>query len=155
MRWITSRSSGRPHDVESQVQLHGYNGDMSRQYGSGHSRALRAKLRAARLALGLTQQDVADRIASVMGMQKPLADSTVSAWEKFERHPSVDVFAAWSRVLGLRLIVDIDAADSGRVPVLLQQRTVEVARALDAAGDADFRLIVGMVSRILGMEGEE
>lgn len=119
---------------------------------TGHSRALRAKLRLQRESLGLTQQQVADLIAQdleIDGMTK----GAISAYEGFLRHPSVDIMAAWCRVLGLRLLVDIDESKSSRVPVLLNPANAEVARALDMAPPEDQVMVRQMVTRLLGNNG--
>lgn len=98
---------------------------------SGHSRRLRDLLRAARERLNLDQAEVGRRVAERMERDKPYLKQSVSAWEKFEQHPGIDVFAAWARVLGLRLIVDLDDAKGERIPVMLQKRSAEIARGVD------------------------
>ncbi len=89
---------------------------------TGHSRHLRNVLRAARADLGLSAQQVADRIARAMGK------------EKFSGHPPIDVFAFWARSVGYRLVVELDKLGNERQPVLLRHEEVaEIARALDEA----------------------
>lgn len=118
---------------------------------TGHSKKLRDRLRAARKSRGLTQQQVCDLIMERMpdwyGRDVHVADSTLSSWEKFQRHPPVDVMACWARVLGLRLIVELDDAKSTRVPVLLHPKTAEVARVLDNLSEDDFKWVVETVRR--------
>lgn len=103
---------------------------------SGHSQHLRHVLHNARKEQGLSAQVVADRIAVAMG--KPsFSGQSVLYYEAFTRHPPIDVFACWARVLGFRLIVDLDSAHKDRAPVLIEHSDVaEIARALDNASDS-------------------
>lgn len=116
---------------------------------SGHSRALRSRLRAARERLGLSGDAVARRIQTIIGDDEPVHRGTISNWETFKRHPRIDVFAAWARAVGLRLIVDLDAADGKRIPVLLDPETAEVARELDLLTPEDRKIIAATVRRML------
>lgn len=59
-------------------------------------RALVERLRTKRLALGLTQADVAARIGA--------KHWDLSRWEKQTRAPSVSVAAAWVEALGVRVV---------------------------------------------------
>jgi transcriptional regulator with XRE-family HTH domain len=115
---------------------------------TGHSRAIRARLRAARIEQGLSLQTVADRIAEILGRES-LTAAAVSSWETFARHPPIDMMAAWARAVGMRLIVDLDSADSPRTPVLLRPETVDMARALDEA-PGNYREIVRSILVNLG-----
>lgn len=72
---------------------------------TGHSKALRLKLRAAREERGWTQQDLANRIGEYLSKPPP-SIASISMWEGFDRHPSIDTMAAWARVLGMRLVVE-------------------------------------------------
>lgn len=100
---------------------------------SGHSRKLRATLRAARKEQDLSAQQVADRLAAALG-KRSMSGQAILYYEAFSRHPPVDVFAAWARVLGFRLIVDLDAAGNERKPMLVKHPEVsEIAHALDNA----------------------
>lgn len=115
---------------------------------SGHSRHLRGILRAAREKLGLTQQQVAERITDRLQLEKPLSGSSVSEWERFGRHPAVNVMATWARVVGLRLLVDLDASVGDRVPVLVRPQSADLCRAIDLLGDEDqgtIRNVVGLM----------
>lgn len=47
--------------------------------------------------------------------------AAVSAWENFTRHPLIDAFAAWARVLGTRLLVDLADGDQDAVTVPVQR----------------------------------
>jgi hypothetical protein len=100
---------------------------------TGHSRHLRNVLRAARADLGLSAQQVADRIARAMGKEK-FSGQSVLYYEAFQRHPPIDVFAFWARSVGYRLVVELDKLGNERQPVLLRHEEVaEIARALDEA----------------------
>lgn len=111
---------------------------------SGHSRRLRLALKADRERQGLSHAAVASMIGewrtraarsvdpSAVVDDGP-AGSTISMWERFENHPNIADFAAWARVLGRRLVVELDDAGLPRVAVLLQtQEAVEIARTVDS-----------------------
>lgn len=115
---------------------------------SGHSRHLRSLLRAARERVGLTQQQVADKITERLQLERPLSGSAVSEWERFGRHPAVNVMAAWARVVGLRLLVELDASTGPRIPVLVRPETADLARSIDLLSDEDRALVSSMVSRM-------
>lgn len=114
---------------------------------SEHTRALRDRLRRARKDLGLTQQQVADRICARLGIEK-LTGAAVSEWERVNRQPAIDVMAAWARSVGLRLVVELDGAESARIPVLLNPRSADLARAIDLLSDDDRVLVESVVSRM-------
>jgi transcriptional regulator with XRE-family HTH domain len=117
----------------------------------GHSRQLRRRLRAARLRLGLSHGQVAERVAKRLGIDSRTGGS-ISHYEEFRRHPRIDVMAAWARAVDLRLIVDLDDAEGKRIPVMLRHRTADLARVLDNATDEDFEMIQDIVYRILKVE---
>lgn len=114
----------------------------------GHSKHLRAVLRAARERMNLTQQEVAERITEMLALERPLSSSSVSEWERFGRHPAVNVMSAWARVVGLRLVVDLDSSRGERIPVMLRPAASELARAIDLLSDEDRDLVRQMVSRM-------
>lgn len=111
-----------------------------------HYRHLRTQLREARKRAGLRQEDVAQRITEMLQLDKPLTDAAVSAWETFARHPAINVMDAWARVVGLRLVVDLDAVTSSRIPVLLRPETADLARTIDLL-DAEQRTALEVVLR--------
>lgn len=113
---------------------------------TGHSRHLRGVLRAARVKAGLTQQQVADRITERLQLEQPVSGSSVSEWERFGRHPSVSVMAAWARVLGLRLIMDLDSGTGGRLPVLVRPQSADLCRTIDLLSDEDQATVRSVVS---------
>lgn len=108
---------------------------------TGHSKGLRLTLKAARETQGLSAREVARRIHQHLveiGDEDATEphQNTIYAWESFARHPSVANFAAWARVLGYRLIVELDAAEGGRVPVLVRTaEAAEAARRIDMMKD--------------------
>ena len=104
---------------------------------TGHTRQLRERLRIAREGLGLSQRAVGIEIANRLGRAKPYTGAVVSLWEKLEAHPPVDTMAMWARVVGLRLVVDLDEAAGVRVPVLLRPKAAAVARLLDLLSDEE------------------
>jgi transcriptional regulator with XRE-family HTH domain len=117
---------------------------------TGHSRALRERLIKAREARNLTQPDVVREIARIIDDGRTWTPAALSAWENFNRHPPVDVMAAWARAVGLRLVVDLDESGGRRIPVLLQPDTAELARAIDAMTDDErkaLRLLLGRIRK--------
>lgn len=116
------------------------------------TRRIRQRLKARREALGLTQEQVAELISQDPNREgPPLGNTAVSNWETLRRHPKLDDMAAWARVLGMRLIVDLDDIESDRVPVLLPPgRAVELAKALTTLGEEDFAYVEALVRRLTG-----
>ena len=104
---------------------------------TGYSRQLRDRLRIAREGLGLSQKAVGVEIAKRLERKTPYTGAVVSLWEKFETHPPVDTMATWARVVGLRLVVELDSSTGGRVPVLLRPKAAAIARLLDLLSDED------------------
>ncbi len=125
--------------------------------GTGRTRMLRQRLKARREALRLTQEQVADRIsadeirsAHHASEARPIGGTAVSNWETMYRNPKIHDFAAWARVLGMRLIVDLDDQDSDRVAVLLPRgRALELAKAIGTLNDADLDLVESFVRRLI------
>lgn len=116
---------------------------------TGHSRHLRNVLRAAREKRGLSQREVAEAVtARLSGEDKRISSTSISAYETFTRHPPINVMAAWARVLGFRLIVELDDAASQRVVVSLRPRAADVARLLDLLPDPDLAMVQGMIERL-------
>lgn len=115
---------------------------------TGQSRHIRQLLRAARESQGWTQQQVADKITERLQLERSLTGAAVSEWERFGRHPPINVFAAWARSLGRRLVVQLDESAGDRVAVMLRPETADLARAIDLLGDADRALVDSMVSRM-------
>ncbi len=112
---------------------------------------MRLVLRQARDEAGLSAREVGERIAARLRESgdedaTPVSPSTIYAWEQFERHPSIANFAAWARVLGYRLIVELDGADSGRRPVLVRtEEAAEVARLVDLLPAEKRRAVLAVV----------
>lgn len=116
---------------------------------TGHSRHLRNVLRAAREKRGLSQREVAEAVtARLSDHDKHISSTSISAYETFTRHPPINVMAAWARVLGFRLIVELDDAASQRVVVSLRPRAADVARLLDLLPDPDLAMVQGMIERL-------
>lgn len=114
---------------------------------TGASKMLRTRLRAKRLELGLTQQEVVDRIASITGERAPNR-SALDHWEHFRRHPPISTYAAWARALGLRLVVELDDATSERVPVLVPREMAEEIKAYTLLSPQDMAMVADMVRRL-------
>jgi transcriptional regulator with XRE-family HTH domain len=96
---------------------------------TGYTRMLRERLRAARIARGMTQKDVAVEVQRRTG--RTCGDTTISNWETMARNPLVDEFAAWARAVGMRLVVDLEPEGSQRIPVMLDRDSAELAKAID------------------------
>lgn len=121
-----------PSDVKPDLNIGSYHYVME---PTGHSRQLRERLRVARETQKLSQRAVGAEVAARLGREKPYTGAVVSLWEKFEAHPPIDTMAVWARVVGLRLVVELDSVTGGRVPVLLRPRAAAVARLLDLLTD--------------------
>lgn len=127
----------------------------STSIGTGHSRSLRLILKAAREEQGLSAKVVGERIARHLhDLGDPDADavspSAIYSWEKFERHPSVSNFAAWARVLGFRLHVLLDSANSGRAPILVwSDEAAEAARRVDQLRPDDRAAILRVIRSMM------
>lgn len=122
---------------------------------TGHSRHLRELLRGLRAEAGLTQQQVADRITSRLNLERPLTSAAVSEWERFGRHPPINVMAAWARVLGRRLVVQIDDASGDRVSVLLRRESADLARTLDQMSGPDAREVLEVAQAFARLSSED
>jgi transcriptional regulator with XRE-family HTH domain len=125
---------------------------------SGHSRRLRAALRAARKAQNISAHEVCRRLAQIATDYARIDDpdaaeiepphvNTLYTWERFERHPSINLMAAWARVLGMRLIVDLDDAKNPRPYVLLDHpESAQIARIVDAMNDEKRRALLQLLT---------
>ena len=130
----------------------------------GHSRALRHQLREKRESLGLSQEEVGRRVAAMLDTKAEYGRAAISNWERFKKHPSIDAFAAWARVLGVRLLVDIvedtnnviqvapERAEKAREYALLDDRDAayvdELLSILPLMDDRDRRMLKGDLRRI-------
>lgn len=121
---------------------------------TGHSRELRARLRAARLREGLTLEQVAGRIAELLGLES-FSPAQVSHIEQFRRHPPIDVMAAHARAVGLRLVVDLTSEESDEVAVPLAPRVAWIARALKGADEEILDVIETILKRTLPLDPDE
>ena len=79
-----------------------------------------------------------------------LSSTAIYNWEKFERHPGIDAYAAWARVLGMQLHVDLEDATRGRrlMPVSSRE-AAEVLLAMEAASPEKREAIRNMVIALL------
>jgi hypothetical protein len=124
---------------------------------SGHSKRLRATLKAARERQGVSARGLSILIAQRKTLlqreldpdapdEMPVHENTIYGWERFEYHPNIVDFAAWARVLGYRLVVDLDDADDSRTMVLLATReAVEAARSVDMMPEAQRELVINLI----------
>lgn len=114
---------------------------------TGKSRHLRQLLKKRRDELGWSAQRVADKVAEEIG-RKSLSGESVRQWEQFISHPSIDKYAAWCRVLGMRLVMEVVDDSSDRVVALLDPQVADLARALDMASAADRTMLRQMMERM-------
>lgn len=123
---------------------------------SGKTRMIRRRLKAARKALGLTQQQVAERmVADPQWGGATLGATAISNWELLERNPEVDAMAAWARAVGRRLVVELDDQAAGdRVAVLLPPEVVECAKAITALEQEDLNVVEDLVALLVGDHGQ-
>ena len=126
--------------------------------GSGHSRALRDQLRQAREGQHLSAREVCARIGARLRDYDPSATdphiNTLYAWERFERHPSISNFAAWARVLGFRLVVELADGSSSRRPVMLRtDEAVQAARLMDQLSFHDRGVVLGVARAMAHANG--
>ncbi len=112
----------------------------------GHSRALRKQLREKRENLGLSQEEVGRRIAALLDTKAEYGRSAISNWERFKKHPSVDAFAAWARVLGVRLLVDI--VDDSAATIHMAPGRAESAREYALLDDRDAAYIEQLLAML-------
>jgi transcriptional regulator with XRE-family HTH domain len=122
--------------------------------GTGHARGLRRILRQARKDLKLSARQVALRIEIRLRQlgdpdAKAPSVSSIYAWEKFQRHPPVSVYAAWARAVDHQLLMELDALNSRRKPVLLETgEATEIGRELDAMPEQKRRDLAALIRRI-------
>ena len=122
---------------------------------SGHTRRLRDVLTAERKARGWSTQRVADEIAADLSLSK-MSGETVRLWETLASQPPIDRFAAWARVLGFRLIVDLDRSDAQRRPVLVRtDEAAEVARLVDDMSRSERRQLLAYLNARSAPEADE
>lgn len=96
----------------------------------------------------MSTQAVADMIAADLGLDS-MSGETVRLWEHFTRHPPIDRFAAWARVLDYRLIVSLVHQDRGPTVMLtLAPKVAEVAAALDLATAPQLDLVRSMLVQL-------
>jgi transcriptional regulator with XRE-family HTH domain len=130
-------------------------------YSTGHSKQLRERLRDRREKLGLTLEQVAEQTGSILSALNPdekettLTAGSISHYELFRRHPRVDTMAAWARAVGMRLVVDLEHADSDRVNVPLSPRAARIARMLEGLKPRDLDRVEDTVRRYLGLEEDD
>ena len=126
-------------------------GATSGQQSTGHARGLRLILREARLKKGLSAREVCEQIAAELQRlgdteATPPSSTALYYWEAFERHPSIANFAAWARVLGFRLVVELVEANSERAAVLVRtDEAAEVARRVDRLPEVRRKAIVEVI----------
>ena len=115
---------------------------------TGHSKALRDQLKRRRLQLDLTQADVAELIERETG--RSCSGAAVSAWENFTRHPLIDAFAAWARVLGTRLLVDL--ADGEQDAVTVPRQRADQVREFALLDERDARYVESLLRLLPQMD---
>ena len=117
---------------------------------SGHTLNLRKRMKAAREDRGLSQEDVALRIAKRLGKGRH-DKSNIGKYEQNKRQPPIDVMAAWARAVGFKLHVDLAPQDGERVFTLLSKDMAHLAREIDSAEPEVRALILATAHRMLGI----
>lgn len=119
-----------------------------------YSRNLRTRLKAERELQGLTQREVAARISQTLGLAG-LTGTALGQYERFERHPGIDVYAAWCRALGFRLKVAFDHANSGRLQILVSEEISDAVMMLEHAPAKKRAAVVQMIKSLLDPDDED
>lgn len=117
------------------------------EHNNGHNKHLRDLLRAARERIGLTQQQVADRISDRLNLERRLTGGAVSEWERFTRHPAIDVMTAWAEAVGLRLVIELDGASGDRISVLVRPESADLPSQIGLLTPADRALVQNVLAR--------
>lgn len=116
---------------------------------TGHSRHLRRVLADQRSKLGLSAQEVANRVAAMLDIES-LSHQSIRYWESFDRHPPIDRFAAWADVLGKKLLVDLkDKNVPGHMVILKTPEAIEIARLVDLAPESKRRAALSVIAALL------
>lgn len=121
---------------------------------TGYSAYLRRRLKQARDDQKLRQQDVADRVAEILGKPSHTGEA-IGQYERFERHPPINVFAAWARALGLRLIVGLATEDEDLRQVIVSPDVATAANMLEGMPPRKRRLAIRMIKELAGELTEE
>lgn len=116
-----------------------------------HTRWLRERLRDARKEQGLTALEVDRRIVAALKEERKPNPQRIYHWENLAAHPSIAAYAAWSRALGFRLVVQlVDAGSEARSVLVRSDDAARVALLLDAAPPEKREAIARMVETLLG-----
>lgn len=123
---------------------------------SGHTESIRARLAERREKLGLDPDTVWERLVAELTERRaerglkaedvarslreseddaaadaPMRGTRIWNYEKMDREPRIDEFAAWARAVGMRLIVELEPADSPRKAVMMSPEKADLAKTLD------------------------
>lgn len=113
--------------------------------GTTIAKKLRSELALARTRLGLSQQEVADRVALRVGLDS-LSKQAISQWERFETQPRIDELAAWARAVGMRLDLTLLADEDDRATVRIPLGMVETVHRLQDLPGRDLELVMLLVA---------
>ncbi len=127
---------------------------MSRSGGGAHARLLRAGLRLQREEMGIGVREAARRVSEELkkdptATKKSVSSSTLSAWENDVSQPSQDQIAAWCRALDMVYDPQIYSVHDERIPVLLQPRTLRLARTADMLTDRQVEVLAAVAEALL------
>lgn len=153
-----------------------YDEPMSRRRVEGptHTEGLRIRLAEARRKLGLQPDQIAERIAHELARRRDefgLKHGEVSAmiaddagaertnergtqiqnWEKMRREPRIDEFAAWARALGMRLVVELEPAESPRRALMVPPESIELCATAAQLAPEKVPAATAIVERLLRM----
>lgn len=116
------------------------------QERTGRSRGIREELKGARKKRRLSLKRVAELVAEDLGIS--LSGEAVRLWENFERHPRIDTFASWARVLGYRLDVQLIHGEADRARVSVSADIEGMIGALELASYQQKALIRSMLKQM-------
>ena len=114
--------------------------------GTEHAKWLRAKLAAERQRKGWSLEQTARAVSRETG--EGLSKQSFHAWEQFRVQPKIDQLAAWARVLGMRLEVDLVWPDEDIVSVRMPAKIAPLARDLSTLSESDLRLVADTIARL-------
>lgn len=117
---------------------------------SGHTENLLQRLTEARNELRLSYRDTAARMSARLGREETQVDpSLISKYEKNQRVPPIDMWAAWAHAVDRQLCIDLKHRSDPRVFTLLSPEVSDLAREIDESDPETRALILEMLRRML------
>lgn len=113
--------------------------------GTNHALWLRSALMAERERRDWSLEQTARAIGKETG--QGLSKQSLDAWEKFRVQPKIDQFAAWARVLGFRLEVDLVRPEQDTAVVRVPASLAPLVWELAALPEEDRERVSDLVRR--------